>query len=428
MKSLHRLVGGLCAAALCALALTGVASSSAAAAGTTVSTVPASYTPYLVSTQSTVWKIAQCGSTMYAVGKFTQVRQPKMAIQNHTNVFAFDASTGAISSWDPQVTGNVVQSIAFSGDCSVVYLGGNIKSVGGTAVSNLAAVSASTGALITTFKHATSAQVNTLLMLSNGQLLVGGVFKTVNSQPRAALASVSATTGVPTTYANLSISGTYSSSFATQIYNLVPNADGSRILANGVFTSVGGQSRQQVMVLDAGATSLTLDGWNAPALNATCTQSELFYAKGIGWSPDSSKIYLATTGFKGVSTLCDSAVAYSSTPTTQSSFRWQNKTGCDSLYSVVADDANVYVGGHMRWLNNPNGCNAAGPGAVARSGLGSIDPTTGQVTAWNPTRSRGHGAYGETLTSAGLWVASDNFDNSNSCGGSYHPGICFLPY
>lgn len=428
MKSLRRLVGGIGAAALCALALTGAASSTAVAAGTTVSTVPASYTPYLVSTQSTVWKIAQCGNTMYAVGTFTQVRQPKMAIQNHTNVFAFDATTGAISSWDPQVTGNVVQGIAFSSDCATVYLGGNIKTVGGTSVSNLAAVSASTGALITTFKHATSAQVNTLLMLNNGQLLVGGVFKSVNSQPRAALASVDATTGVPTTYANLAISGTYSSSFATQIYNLVPNSDGSRILANGVFTSVAGQSRQQVMVLDTGATSLTLDGWNAPALNAACVKSELFYAKGIGWSPDGSKIYLGDTGFKGASTLCDSAVAYAGTPTTQSSLLWQNKTGCDSIYSVVADDSNVYLGGHFRWLNNPNGCNKAGPGAVARSGLGSVDPVTGQVTAWNPTRSRGHGAYGETLTSAGLWVASDNSDNSTSCGGSYHPGICFLPY
>ena len=33
------------------------------------------------------------------------------------------------------------------------------------------------------------------------------------------------------------------------------------------------------------------------------------------------------------------------------------------------------------------------------------------------------------ITSAGLWIASDNFDGSSRCGGVYgHAGICFLPY
>jgi hypothetical protein len=33
------------------------------------------------------------------------------------------------------------------------------------------------------------------------------------------------------------------------------------------------------------------------------------------------------------------------------------------------------------------------------------------------------------LTSAGLWIASDNFDGSTNCGPeSGLAGICFLPY
>ena len=33
------------------------------------------------------------------------------------------------------------------------------------------------------------------------------------------------------------------------------------------------------------------------------------------------------------------------------------------------------------------------------------------------------------VTSAGLWIASDNLDGSDTCGGvSGHAGICFLPY
>jgi hypothetical protein len=33
------------------------------------------------------------------------------------------------------------------------------------------------------------------------------------------------------------------------------------------------------------------------------------------------------------------------------------------------------------------------------------------------------------ITSAGLWIASDNLNNATQCGGvSGHAGICFLPY
>jgi hypothetical protein len=33
------------------------------------------------------------------------------------------------------------------------------------------------------------------------------------------------------------------------------------------------------------------------------------------------------------------------------------------------------------------------------------------------------------LTSAGLWIASDNFGGGTSCGGvSGYAGLCFLPY
>jgi hypothetical protein len=33
------------------------------------------------------------------------------------------------------------------------------------------------------------------------------------------------------------------------------------------------------------------------------------------------------------------------------------------------------------------------------------------------------------LTSAGLWIASDNFGGNTSCGGkSGFSGLCFLPY
>jgi hypothetical protein len=57
-----------------------------------------------------------------------------------------------------------------------------------------------------------------------------------------------------------------------------------------------------------------------------------------------------------------------------------------------------------------------------------LSPSTGHLT-FNPTRSRGLGADDMLITRAGLWIASDNFQGSSSCGGvSGHAGICLLPY
>jgi hypothetical protein len=45
------------------------------------------------------------------------------------------------------------------------------------------------------------------------------------------------------------------------------------------------------------------------------------------------------------------------------------------------------------------------------------------------SRDRGLGADDMLATSAGLWIASDNFDGSQMCGGVENlSGICFLPY
>ena len=45
------------------------------------------------------------------------------------------------------------------------------------------------------------------------------------------------------------------------------------------------------------------------------------------------------------------------------------------------------------------------------------------------SRARGLGADDMMITSAGLWIASDNQSGSQMCGGAQNlSGICFLPY
>lgn len=419
-----------------------VGNSTAEAATGTVSTVPASYTPWLLSSPANqrVWELQQCGGTMFAVGQFTAIGQGGKTY-TRSNAFSFSATTGAVTSWFPNVTGsgNFVHSVALSPDCSTAYLGGSFSTVNGTAAANIVAVDASTGAVRTGFAHNATNEVDTL-QYTHGQVLAGGLFGTINGVARTRFASLDPTSGAVTNYANLAISGAYPNT-GTKIYNSQLSHSGNKMLVEGVFTSVAGLARQQIFMLDLGSAAATVDAWTSAEFSQPCSPSLSFYVRGANWSPDDASVYIATTGYKpasgpGSSTsdpragLCDAAAAFPATSRSVS-HKWINYTGCDSYYAVAADANNVYVSGHERWANNPLGCDFAGPGAVSRPGIASLNPSTGQATSWNPTRSLGYGTVQLLLTSAGLWVASDDFSNglAQKCGGfTNHGSICFFPY
>jgi hypothetical protein len=191
-------------------------------------------------------------------------------------------------------------------------------------------------------------------------------------------------------------------------------------------------------VLDLGPTTATTDAWHALELDQNCATVEPFYAKAASWSPDDQAIYVATTGYKpatgpGFSTRdlragpCDAAIAFPATSADVSPL-WTNYTGCDSLFSTVADSDTVYFGGHERWASNPAGCDHAGIGAVTAPGMVGLSPTDGHVV-YNPTHGRGKGADDMILSDEGLWVASDDAHDSKHCGGGgNYSGICLLPY
>ena len=68
----------------------------------------------------------------------------------------------------------------------------------------------------------------------------------------------------------------------------------------------------------------------------------------------------------------------------------------------------MYVQGHFRWLNNPEGRDSEGTGAVKRRGLDALDPVNGQALAWNPDKPAQQGGFAFLATATGLWVGSDS--------------------
>lgn len=413
------------------------------AASATVSLTPAAGTPQLATTGTTetVRQIVQCGGTMYAVGSFTEIKW-KGTVYSRDNVFSFSATAPyTVSSWDPNANG-VVNSIALSPDCSTAYLGGKFSSIAGTPVKNIAAVSTSTGAVISSFGHSANGQVETVLD-TNGHLITGGMFTSINgSSADAYMASLDPTTGQNDGFISLDISGNYSyclngkctASNPTHVYNQQLSPSGSQELVEGDFTSVGGQARQQMFMLDLTGSTATVTGWSPPILNDNCWFSEPFYVKDAAWSPDSSTVYIGTTGYHldswngrfPLTGPCDAALSFPATGNSVSP-NWINYTGCDSLFASAADSTTAYFGGHERWSQNPDGCDSPGNGAISAPGMEGLSPSTGLLT-YNPTRGRGHGADDMLMTSAGLWIASDNFNNTAMCGKQYgHAGICFFP-
>jgi hypothetical protein len=395
----------------------------------TVSTNPANWTPNVVSADATVRQIVQCGSMMYAVGTFTQVAKPGGGKITRNNAFSFNATTGAISSWNPSPNATVY-GVALSGDCSSVYLAGSFSSVGGASIKYLAKVNATSGAADTAFKPAPNSSLQSIAYVQ-GKVFAGGYFTAIGGVSRKYLASLNPATGAATSYVNsITVSGQLQgiSPSPIKVYKIVPNPAQTRLLVLGAFTTVNGSTRSQAFVADLGASSASLDAWYAPGLSLPCDPRFAFFVRSGNWSPDGNKIYLATTGGPhGKSPYCDMVAQFSSAPNTNTTADWRNLTGCDSLYAVAADGTSVYIGGHERWADNPNGCDYAGPGALSRPGVGSIQVANGKANAWNPTRDRGHGADDAIRTAAGLWVVSDTYDYSVMCGHEYHPGICFFP-
>ncbi len=407
-----------------------------------VSPSPASNTPRLPSTSSPreqIRQLAQCGGVMYAVGSFTTIKQGSRSY-SRTDIFSFSASRPyTVTSWAPRVVGSTktdedgaaaINSIAFSGRrCGYVYIGGNFTRVNGTKVSNIAEISAKTGNVVGGFAHSANGTVDTLAKVGS-HLLTGGKFTSINGTRAARMTSLRSATGRGDGFLRLSISG-------SQVYNQQLSHSGRLDLVEGVFSRAGGVTRHQMFMLNVGGSRASVTGWTSPDFGVACTES--FWARAAAWSPDDSTVYVATTGFKVVGSSssgarsgpCDAALAY---PATQRSVshKWINYTGCDSLYSAAADSHAAYFGGHERYSMNREACNSLGAGGYNAPGLEGLDPANGALyinsggTAGYYSRARGLGADDMLATGAGLWIASDNLDGSDTCGGqSGHAGICF---
>ena len=397
--------------------------------------VPSKKTPWVLDGE--VSKIVQVGNTMIAGGLFTQVADPMNGTPYpRQNLFAFDATTGLVSqTFNPTVDGQVQQLLP-GPTSDTVYVAGDFTKINGKGPNHVQLIDINTGQAVPSFKApSTSGGIETMELLPNNRLFIGGFFTKIAGVTHGQLATLNATTGALDPFMDITVSGHHNNSGTGAQASVGPRESGvtpagDRLIVNGNFKIAGGLARDQLVMVDlTGANAAVSATWATTLYTPICSPGAFdSYMRDVEMSPDGSFFVVGTTGGPHTGTLCDTAARFETYAVgTTLSPTWTDTSGGDTMWGVEVTQSAVYVGGHMRWMNNPNGSDRAAQGAVPRPGLVALDPQTGIPLKWNPGRNpRGEAAYEIYETDAGLWITSD----TDWIGDRRYqrPRIAFFPY
>ena len=382
-----------------------------------------------------VLSMIQVGSWIYVGGIISDVYDPgtRQTVRGFHNLFRFNATTHQLDTrWQPQAYRTRttyrdagVTGLAASADGSTIYAAGEFTTVAsgpgktGITRNGVAAFDATTGAVISGFNAQVGAGGGSVIVNDvkyvNGTLWLGGKFSHLGKVARKSLASVDPTTGALTTrIPDLRISGQVTSTAGTKVHRIAINLQQTQAVLIGNFTTVGGTTHKEVVVLDLDGTGgvRSVSRWNAPtyldASQTNCNPKDT-WARGVDWSPDGQYFDIAASGGGGFNAwpgLCDAFTRFafnSAAPDTNATPVLVNFTGYDSLFAVCDTGDYVYLAGHNKYLNAAlytNGTKVRTGGTEAHYGIGvvSVNPSNPSyrygfgVPTWNDTTETGRGA------------------------------------
>jgi hypothetical protein len=428
-----------------------------------VSPDPGESTPHVVDGKVTT--ILPMGNRIYVGGTFTQIKQtkdPASPIIAKAGLFAFDAATGQIDvgfsppNWGIDPTPSVakgVEALAPGPNGTSLFVGGafSFDTDATHKARKLLKLDAATGAVAPAaeFDVSTSGSAVKDLAVNGDRLFLAGIFSTVQNATRKGLAAVDADTGALD--ADLAIDFTEPRQVTDplnpkpRVESIAVSPDGKTLVAGGNFTKAAGADRYQIALMDvAPGSSANLIDWQTkryddrrtgqdaidnPDDPFRCAEAFDTHIRDIDVAPDGKYFVVVTTGGFSRGTMCDTASRWEiSARGSDVQPTWADYDGGDSFTGVAVTGSAVYVGGHMRAMNNnyTDGSSAdaiPGPGHVAREGIAALDPASGLPLPWNPGRERGEGAWALASSPAGLWVGSD----TDRIGGELHQKLAFFP-
>jgi hypothetical protein len=369
--------------------------------------VPAPFAPSSSwQTNGTVRVVYFSGNTLYVGGQFSRVRPPGApggsgeVVRN--GAAAFNATTGALLRWNPNVNGNVRTIAAVK---TRVYLGGTFTSVGGRARSNIAAVATGTGA-VAKWNPGASRSVYVIREGPNGNLFVGGDFGKFGGATRRHLAEVGRGSTAPLSSWAPSIGQI--SGFACpprcspRIFTIAFSPNGKRVYFGGHFGTVDGVDRNEIASVPTANGSQVL-AFNpniyAAANCPSCTTVE------------TSRVYhiISTTG--RIYT-CGGYWKVNGTKTSYNVSAFNPDSGALITAFNQQDDGDtpgcalrkgvLYVGGHFNFAG-PD-CKPGNPGPCStRHHVAAFDVGDNQLSPWNPDANSVHGVL--TIANGGPRMA-----------------------
>ena len=183
-----------------------------------------------------VWAQTTIGTTVYAVGKFDNAREPLAkpgtSLTQRSNVLAYDIQTGSLLPFAPKVNG-VIKAVAASPDGSRIYIGGSFTSVNGKDRWNFAALDSTTGELVSGFAPSVGGSGVYAITADGSDIFLGGLFSQVNGVARKNLAALEQQNGTLENWAPTT---------DLQVDAMVMDPGGQKVVVGGRFSQVNGNT------------------------------------------------------------------------------------------------------------------------------------------------------------------------------------------
>ena len=223
----------------------------------------------------TVYAVATVGDVTYVGGQFTTAISTSGQSVARRNMAAFSADTGElVTTWRSETAG-VVRALVSDG--SSLWVGGTFTSVAGRTHNRVAKVSLQTGAPDAGFSASSDGQVRAL-EVSDGDLYVGGTFTTMNGAAAGNIAKVNAQTGQ-------SVAG-FTAWANNNVRAVAKNPVTDVLYVGGDFSGLGGAARNGI-----GAVS-SVTGATTPLVFGNAVRPML----GLDTNADGSRLYGAGGG------------------------------------------------------------------------------------------------------------------------------------
>ncbi len=338
---------------------------------------------------------AQLGDLIFVGGEFQQVRRPDGTVITQPNLFAYSATSGAlIESFRPAVDRRV-RAMEAAPDGSGVYVGGQFNTWDGVYVGKIAKIRPD-GSLNTSFAATASAQVLAIAARAD-KVFLAGDFTSVRGETRVGFAAVSASNGavdsgfvmdagLPVAAPNLA-------------RGVVLTSDGNTLFGMHFGRTINGEVREAVFKADVSGSTATLTGWRVDWSGQQGDRECLDSLRDMAIDPGDAFIVIGGQGADNPPN-CDSVLNFPVAGNSTVTYNWVARM-YSSVFSLAVSDSAVYVGGHFcaapknpipqggissDWTGKANSCNVNDP--FDRSNPSVLDPDNAvfrkQIAALNP--------------------------------------------